>query len=538
MKHARRFRAFGLIAITLMAGLTLAAQTGDPTKDLLFKRLNEQFVPTVFSQDGSDVVTAGTVVTLQKDDLLVFRRPVEYCPISTYKNGKLSQGFGDQVDVALGDKLGDVNGFRSYPQKFLGFGEKFWIDGFGFGKDTILATVFTDPYDDGRYCGTVKFPYEKGHPPTPDEAVRMISEVLAPPAALDKPASDQGSQLVPGQGNDPIKAIQQRLRDTITLAGLDGNGDISTAGSVVSLQRGSLQMCATPNSGAPADAGAPANTYKNGKLSAGMFAWRLGLGISNIDPNTIPMRTYSAGEKFWVVNYKVKENGIEFKLWTDPDSNNIRYWSWLEFPFDKKQIPSADEVMKTIAEVLTVVPQDQGTSDQGNQGGQPAQSAQPAGTTVQYVVQGGGGGRLILLPSGSFSLLAPGGLHDSGQYSISGDTLTLTYNSGGRTAAFKIQGDNLNADTGQVWVHLGEGPPLAPAPEAAETPAPAPMADIPPPPPPTDAPPPTIAVGQTMDQVTAGFGEPLKVARVGAKVIFYYKDMKVTFTNGKVTNVE
>ena len=38
--------------------------------------------------------------------------------------------------------------------------------------------------------------------------------------------------------------------------------------------------------------------------------------------------------------------------------------------------------------------------------------------------------------------------------------------------------------------------------------------------------------------MTTAFGQPLKVARVGVKVIFYYKDMKVTFTNGKVSNVE
>jgi len=41
-----------------------------------------------------------------------------------------------------------------------------------------------------------------------------------------------------------------------------------------------------------------------------------------------------------------------------------------------------------------------------------------------------------------------------------------------------------------------------------------------------------------MDQVTTSFGQPLRVARVGTKAIFYYKDMKVTFTNGKVSNVE
>jgi hypothetical protein len=79
-----------------------------------------------------------------------------------------------------------------------------------------------------------------------------------------------------------------------------------------------------------------------------------------------------------------------------------------------------------------------------------------------------------------------------------------------------------------------------PAQEAAPppAPAPAPMPEIAPPPPPADAPPPTIEIGQTKDQVTAGFGQPLKIAKLGAKQIYYYKDMKVTFTNGKVSNVE
>jgi len=79
----------------------------------------------------------------------------------------------------------------------------------------------------------------------------------------------------------------------------------------------------------------------------------------------------------------------------------------------------------------------------------------------------------------------------------------------------------------------------APA-QAAAAPAapPAPMAAIAPPPPPTDVPPPTIAIGQTKDQVSAAFGPPTRMAKVGVKEIFYYKDMKVTFTNGKVSNVE
>jgi hypothetical protein len=83
------------------------------------------------------------------------------------------------------------------------------------------------------------------------------------------------------------------------------------------------------------------------------------------------------------------------------------------------------------------------------------------------------------------------------------------------------------------------GPAAAqPAAAAAAAPA-APMAAIPPPPPPADAPPPTIAIGQTKDQVVAGFGQPVRTAKLaGTKEIYFYKDMKVTFTNGKVSNVE
>jgi cytochrome c553 len=80
--------------------------------------------------------------------------------------------------------------------------------------------------------------------------------------------------------------------------------------------------------------------------------------------------------------------------------------------------------------------------------------------------------------------------------------------------------------------------PVVPAPEPAPAIALPTLPAIAPPPPPADSPPPTIALGQTMDQVTTAFGAPLKVAKLGAKTIFYYKDMKVTFTNGKVTDVE
>ena len=92
----------------------------------------------------------------------------------------------------------------------------------------------------------------------------------------------------------------------------------------------------------------------------------------------------------------------------------------------------------------------------------------------------------------------------------------------------------------------GQRPPApAAAPPVAAPPPPTPepaLAPIAPPPPPVDepqAPPKELKIGQTKDQVVANFGQPEKVVKLGTKEIYYYKDLgKVTFVNGKVTDVQ
>ncbi len=51
-------------------------------------------------------------------------------------------------------------------------------------------------------------------------------------------------------------------------------------------------------------------------------------------------------------------------------------------------------------------------------------------------------------------------------------------------------------------------------------------------------PPPTIQLGQTPEEVTAALGQPEKIVNLGAKQIYYYKDMKITFVKGKVSDVQ
>jgi photosystem II stability/assembly factor-like uncharacterized protein len=48
----------------------------------------------------------------------------------------------------------------------------------------------------------------------------------------------------------------------------------------------------------------------------------------------------------------------------------------------------------------------------------------------------------------------------------------------------------------------------------------------------------TISLAQTTDQVIAILGQPEKIVKLATKQVYYYKDLKVIFTDGKVTDVQ
>lgn len=265
---------------------------------------------------------------------------------------------------------------------------------------------------------------------------------------------------------DPATLVQEKIASEIKLTKATADHtDVVTAGDIVVLHKDGMMMCSSASSYAFS------NTYSNGVLSANLnnrakdaaksfFRGKLPFGgggsAQDAANNGCTSRKFVAGEKFWVTGIALQKDGILVSIFSDP-YNDTRYFGEVKFAFPKGSVPAPDAFSKTVAEVITVQPAD----DKGNQ------SDQKGGD------QGGG-------QSAQAAAAAP-----------------------------------------------------APAPAPA-----APMAAIPPPPPPADTPPPTISIGQTKDQVTAAFGQPQRAAKVGAKEIYYYKDMKVTFTNGKVSNVD
>jgi hypothetical protein len=48
----------------------------------------------------------------------------------------------------------------------------------------------------------------------------------------------------------------------------------------------------------------------------------------------------------------------------------------------------------------------------------------------------------------------------------------------------------------------------------------------------------TVEVGQTIEQVDQILGAPQKILKAGTKVIYIYQDLKVTFENGKVADLQ
>jgi hypothetical protein len=77
-------------------------------------------------------------------------------------------------------------------------------------------------------------------------------------------------------------------------------------------------------------------------------------------------------------------------------------------------------------------------------------------------------------------------------------------------------------------------PTATPAPTPTEPQNFAPIA----PPTPAAAAPFKLKLGLTIEEVKAGLGDPLTIADKGATVLYVYKDWKVTFTDGKVSDIE
>lgn len=174
---------------------------GQDQKAEIEKRLTSQFTLTKVTADRTDIVTAGSVLVLQKDGLLMFSVDTKIPPTSTYKDGKISMGFGASLatNLALGQAQPGAD-ISNVPQRKFAAGEKFWVVAFSVKNDGVIIMVYSDPYADVRYYGQLKFPFQKHSIPPADDVLKTIGEVLTVEAA----DNSSGGAAPPGNAPSEI----------------------------------------------------------------------------------------------------------------------------------------------------------------------------------------------------------------------------------------------------------------------------------------------------------------------------------------------
>lgn len=212
MTTSRLLRAC-LVLVSLCMSTVGFAQNAD-----LQKQLETSFPLTKATADNSDVVTAGAVLVLQKDNLQMCKSNMPIPTPNFYKNGSINQGGLLSVLNKLGNaSMGggnDANAIR----KFVA-GEKFWVTKVQVDNDGVTFTFLSDPFQDVRYKATLKFPYGKGQTPAADQLLATIGDVIkvdgdsgggpqAPEqqqAAADAPAAAPATRTIAlGQTKDQV----------------------------------------------------------------------------------------------------------------------------------------------------------------------------------------------------------------------------------------------------------------------------------------------------------------------------------------------
>lgn len=157
----------------------------------VLKRLTSEYTLTKASADRSTIVTAGSVVVLKKDNLKLLTTEHRVVPGNTYTDGAIKPSFLARTTPGPAART------------FVA-GEKLWLTKVLFEPkgDGVVLEFVSDPFDDVRYWGTLKFPFPKDSRPTPDDFAKTVAQVInvddsVPAAPQATAAAGQPEQFTP-----------------------------------------------------------------------------------------------------------------------------------------------------------------------------------------------------------------------------------------------------------------------------------------------------------------------------------------------------
>jgi hypothetical protein len=177
-------------ALVVMAPVLALAQG---TRLSVQQAIEAKYAVSKPTADRKDVVTAGAVIDLTKDNLLMYGTDAQVVSNVTYKGGKFEssgiskfQNFNNRFAKLPGGSGGSSN------RTFVA-GEKFFLIGVDVKDDGAVLEFLSDPISDLRYKAFVKYPFPtKGAIPAPDVVLGQIAETIKAEPVDAQGGGDQG----------------------------------------------------------------------------------------------------------------------------------------------------------------------------------------------------------------------------------------------------------------------------------------------------------------------------------------------------------
>lgn len=174
--------------IALLIATSFLGNAQDAAKNVILQSLESQYALTKPTADNTDIVTAGAVVVLQRDNLVMVATSSSNLYQNTYKDGKISQNVLGKL-AGLGSHFPGRS--KSGETRTFVTGEKMWVTNIDVKDNAVVFDLFTDAFGDTRYKAALTIPLPKGPPPTAGQAAELVGEVLKVQPSDDGPSNAQ-----------------------------------------------------------------------------------------------------------------------------------------------------------------------------------------------------------------------------------------------------------------------------------------------------------------------------------------------------------
>ncbi|WP_158944675.1 hypothetical protein [Granulicella sp. S190] len=181
----------GLTVLLFASGIAFSQGTKLPIQ----QAIEAKYAVTKPTADHKDIVTAGAVIDLTKDNLIMYGVDSSVAANSTYKGGRF-QSSGISKLQNWNNRFQKIGASNTSTNRTFVAGEKFWLIGVDVRDDGAVLEFLSDAISDVRYKAFVKYPFPNGTVPAPDVVMQEIGETIkAEP--VEGAAKDDAKQPAP-----------------------------------------------------------------------------------------------------------------------------------------------------------------------------------------------------------------------------------------------------------------------------------------------------------------------------------------------------